>query len=230
MNHPPQTTPDASRAFSLLELLVSVAIITVLAALVMPAISKLRAAAEASKCIHSLQTLGTAFRLYTADNDQKLPPPLIVGTNVNSNWRRALLPYVGLTVDDIDRSPFICPPIARILQRNKGRPGVPNFGMNRYLSTPGSSGGEGLRLTQIDKPTTIILATEATLGADLEKTVPFEGVDPSILMRPGNVHSGANHLLMVAGNIVVWRDAARLTVSPYTIGGEEDMWRPEIWK
>jgi len=226
---PPDTSSRPS-AFSLIELLSVLTIVTLLATLLLAVGPRLAASADASRCLNNLRTLGEAFRLYAAEHDQQLPAPLIVGSNLNDNWRRAVLPYVGLKEADVENSPFICPPIAKILRRNNGRPGVPNYGMNRYLAVPGSSGAVGLRLSQIERPSSMILATEATLGPDLANTVPYEGVDPTILMRPGNVHSGGNNLLMVGGNVFYWRGAERLTQTPYAVGGQQDMWEPDLWK
>jgi prepilin-type N-terminal cleavage/methylation domain-containing protein len=60
-------------AFTLVELLVVVAIIAVLAALLLPAFARAKRKADNITCISQLKQLGVATRLYAEDNSAKLP-------------------------------------------------------------------------------------------------------------------------------------------------------------
>jgi prepilin-type N-terminal cleavage/methylation domain-containing protein/prepilin-type processing-associated H-X9-DG protein len=61
-------------AFTLVELLVVIAIIGILAALLLPALSRSKMAAQSLACINNLQQLELCFHLYATDNDDHMPP------------------------------------------------------------------------------------------------------------------------------------------------------------
>jgi prepilin-type N-terminal cleavage/methylation domain-containing protein len=60
-------------AFTLIELLVVIAIISILAALLLPAVNRAKTKSRNAVCLNQLRQLGMATRLYTDDNNNRLP-------------------------------------------------------------------------------------------------------------------------------------------------------------
>ena len=64
----------ARRAFTLVELLVVIAIIAILAALLLPALSRARMQAQQTACINNLRQLQICWLLYAHDHNDVVPP------------------------------------------------------------------------------------------------------------------------------------------------------------
>jgi prepilin-type N-terminal cleavage/methylation domain-containing protein/prepilin-type processing-associated H-X9-DG protein len=79
-------------AFTLIELLVVIAIIAILAGMLLPALSRAKAQANATACLNSLRQMSVATRLYADDFKDHVPP---VTDQVGTYWFNRIAPYMG---------------------------------------------------------------------------------------------------------------------------------------
>ena len=61
------------RAFTLIELLIVIAIIAILAAILFPIFARAKEAAKRAGCISNLRQIGYAMEMYLSDNDERMP-------------------------------------------------------------------------------------------------------------------------------------------------------------
>jgi prepilin-type N-terminal cleavage/methylation domain-containing protein len=70
-------------AFTLVELLVTIAIIGILAALILPALSRAKESARTTFCQGNLHQIGLALQIYVGENRNRMPTMSDVGLGTN---------------------------------------------------------------------------------------------------------------------------------------------------
>lgn len=93
-------------AFTLLELLTVIAVVAILAALIFPAVQRVKASGQATACVAHLRQIGAGLNTYLSDNGMRMPELRAGRASVEEE-----LPVIDNTLDRYIRDPriFACP-------------------------------------------------------------------------------------------------------------------------
>ena len=171
--------PKADAAFTLIELLTVIAVILVLAALLLPVVSKAKTESQRATCVSNLRQVSLAIKMYADDNKDVLPQlgqPSGAGDYVWIGFRPMVQNYLGIHREaSPDDKVFVCPAdkfsVEWIPDPHRVGPLYDNTLTNftSYLfngcntrTNPPFPGIAGVRLASLQNPTKTVLAVEGS--------------------------------------------------------------------
>jgi prepilin-type N-terminal cleavage/methylation domain-containing protein/prepilin-type processing-associated H-X9-DG protein len=153
-------TPTRGRisAFTLIEVLVVIAIIAILSAILFPVFAQAREKARSASCLSNGRQLGMAVQMYIGDYDESFPCSCARNMMMDPmmgdvNWIDTIQPYAK------SRQILRCPSDVSPLWRQANMPRLTSYGLNSYVM-PVAAPYFGITAAGIGRPAECVLIAE----------------------------------------------------------------------
>jgi prepilin-type N-terminal cleavage/methylation domain-containing protein/prepilin-type processing-associated H-X9-DG protein len=214
-------TASNGRAFTLIELLVVIAIIAILAAMLLPVLSRAKITAQGAQCTSNHRQLGLAWSMYCHDNADQIPileswvagdmsdPFDKTNTSLLVNQQQSALaryvPVAGIYKCPGDKSSFV----RSVSMNNRMNPTLPGL----WLHGRGDSYAIFGKSQQIRTPTDVYVTVDersdtindGSLCVDMSNTGNADGtgaVNPYWLIDyPASYHNGTGRFSFADGHV-----------------------------
>ncbi|MBV9865901.1 MAG: DUF1559 domain-containing protein [Abitibacteriaceae bacterium] len=211
------------RGFTLIEILVVIAILSLLAAILFPVFSRARESARRTSCASNLKQLGMAFMQYTQDSDERLPLATDGGnggSKVPGGWVYFdTWPYSGTQHFDVTRGnvyPYVKNPQVYICPSDTyGSDSGDSYAYNACMTASTlSQPHNGKNLAVFPDTSIWMLLSEESMGCCDSTDDGFE--------YPGNTfssrHLGGSNIAFLDGHVKFFRQD-KIVTEAYQYGG-----------
>ncbi len=248
----PATGRGAPWGFTLVELLLTIGILAVLVAILIPVSSNAKKAAEQAGCVNNLKQLGVGMHAYAADNDGYLPAGYLAPPIGSGTLEDFLAPYVAPPKDKargISADTFYCPtnvrlgspPMEGYLVNSKGEKyykgwagyflGYRFNGSVHPQEGPDSLLPHRIRLANIKIPARMVSMMDTNTRLE-NGGPPSSAYGKASYFNPassdsagfGRVHSGRGNILFVDGHVENFDGSKPLPVA--SLPSQETTWWP----
>ncbi|HAI13071.1 MAG TPA: hypothetical protein DCM28_15295 [Phycisphaerales bacterium] len=201
-----QDRQKTHRAFTLIELLVVISIISLLIAILLPALGAARKSAQSVKCLANLKQVGFTLLAYAGDNHETLPVHYDGTDSANKKYwhTHAIGPYINFNyINSTTEMPqlYHCPSDNLFEADNYLET---SYGFNVRLGNGGNSNLKYIRLLEIfNQPRKILTADSGHLSEDNFGAYSITRTDSKQYMYPRHTdnaniafvdgHAGSTH-------------------------------------